>query len=184
VRLDRLCALTSLAINFVLGASACGVDRVYADDRPSQKAVRHAKGFLDSAETGRYVLSFVHMGAQYDGNDDSGVRTVTRNGETVTGHFALVYDYSWEGDGNTQIAFLCDQRGDVYEVQILRTNAVLSQPYAVAKLSIDVLGNALLEAFKDNVSSSDRAQLQTMIRNADPKAILEMGLKLRQAFGR
>ena len=131
------------------------------------------------------MLGFVHMGAQYNNHEYSVTRTVsTRSGETLAGHFALVYDYSWQDDGKTQIAFLCDERGNIYRVQILSTNAVLQQPFAVAKLSIGVLGSALLEAFTNDISSSDRAKLQAIINDADPKAMLELGLRLRQTFAR
>jgi hypothetical protein len=184
VRRNRTSALPTIATIVTLVALFYANGRLYSDDRASQQAVRRAKAFLDSADNGRYVLSFVHMGASYDGHTYSSTRTVTRNGETVAGHFALVYDYSWQDDGKTQIAFLCDEQGDVYRVQIMRTNAKFSQPFAVAKLSIDLLGNALLEAFKEKMSETDRAQLQTLIRDSNPQAILELGLKLRQAFGR
>jgi hypothetical protein len=42
-------------------------------------------------------------------------------------------------------AFLCDRRGNVYEVQVTDTNAILNQPFATANLTIKVLGNLLIE---------------------------------------
>jgi hypothetical protein len=185
VRLTRMPASPSLTVLFTLGVLIGSSCLGYSDDRPSDRAVRRARTFLDTADNGRYVLGFVHMGARYEGNAYSTtLKVTTRSGETLDGHFALVYDYSWESDGNTQIAFLCDPRGDIYDVRILRTNAVLSQPYAVAKLSIDLLGNTLLEAFKSDLKESDRAKLQTIIRDCDPEAMLKLGLKLRQLFAR
>jgi hypothetical protein len=184
MRLFRTHSRPSFAILIALGALVHGAGHLYSDDRPSQKAVRRSRAFLDSAENGQYVLSFDHMGAQYRGHEYSGtIAVTTQSGTTLAGHFALVYEYSWEDDGHDKIAFLCDQRGNVYEVQVLKSNGELSRPFVFAKVSIDVLGSALLEAFKDNISKSDRAKLQTMINNSDPKSILELGLKLRQTFG-
>ncbi len=182
MRRNQRTAIASLLSLVALSGLLATHTQMYAYDRSSQSAIGRASKFLGSQTTGKYVLGFVHLGARYDGHELASVRTVTRQGTPVPGHFALVYDYSCENDGRTQIAFLCDHGGKVYDVQILDHNGVLNTPYTLAKLSIDVLGNALLDAFKDNMSSSDRSQLQTMIRNADPEAMLKMGLRLRQAF--
>jgi hypothetical protein len=183
MQLSRTPAAFSLVALLALGVSSGVPCRAYSDDAPSRSAVSRAKKFFDCADNARYVLGFVHMGASYDGSTYAGVRPVVRNGETVSGQFAVVYDYAWQSDGKTRIAFLCNEQGDVYRVQILYTNATLQHPFAVAKLSIDVLGTAILEAFKNKMNETDRAQLQTLIKDSDPQAILELGLKLRQAFG-
>ena len=98
-------------------------------------------------------------------------------------HFALVYRMNWENDGVTNVAFLCDGKGSVYEVQILGTNAILQQPYTLANASITIVGNLILEAFRDRLSEEEMRQVKAMIDNPNARGLLEMGLKLQQTFG-
>src|SRR5438270_428338 len=85
-----------------------------------QTSVNRAHDFLKSEKRGRNVLSYVHFGAQYKGHT-----FVERRGvNNQPAHFALVYRMNWENDGVTNVAFLCDGKGSVYEVQILGTNAI------------------------------------------------------------
>jgi hypothetical protein len=102
--------------------------------------------------------------------------------KSLSGHFALVYQYKWEGDGKTSLAFLCDPRGDIYQVQVLKSNGVANAPFVLSKLSISVVGSGLLQAFNDKISSEQRAQLETIIADADPKALLQVVLQIRQAL--
>lgn len=153
-----------------------------AADEPTARAVEKAHEFLKTESNGRYVLGFVHFGARYNGHSVVERRSVMNNGRTVPGHFALLYDFNWENDGATRLGFLCDEDGDVYGVQVIKTNAILSPPYSLAKLSISLLSELILEAFKDDISSADRKELQTFVRSADPESILELGLKLRQSL--
>ena len=153
-----------------------------AFEEPSSKVINRAHEFLKTKSNGEYILSFVHMGAQYRGHDCLGWTEVLRNGRAVPGHFALVYEFEWEDDGRTRIAFLCNGDGDVYDVQIQKTNAIINSPYAIAKISISVLGKIILEGFGDKISEVDRNQLESFVKNADPESMLELGLKLRQTF--
>ena len=165
-----------------LGTAAFDARVNRAADQPSSKAIQRAHDFLKTETTGKYILGFVHMGARYNGHEVVERREVARKGRMLPGHFALVYDFDWEADGTTQLAFLCDADGDVYDVQVLKTNAFLNSPFDLAKLSIAVLGEVILEAFKDNMTAKDKEQVQSFIKNADPEAMLELGLKLRQAL--
>jgi len=176
---------TALAIAVciaLLGTTTGGAGLARAADQPSRKSIERAHDFLKTEATGKYVLGFVHMGAQYNGHEIVERRSVSRKGREVPGHFALVYDFDWEADGSTQLAFLCDADGDIYDVQVLRTNAFLNSPYDLAKLSIAVLGELILEAFKEKMTAEDRQQLQTFVKNADPESMLELGLRFRQAL--
>lgn len=179
---NRTCtAILTLAL--LAFATASGT-QARAESGPSEKAVRRAHEFLKGESTGRYVLGFVHMGARYDGHELVELVGVKRNGRPVPGHFALVYGYDWQGDGSTRIAFLCDREGSVYEMQVLDHNGVLNRPFDLAKLSIAVLGEALLEAFREQMTDSDQALLRRIVRDADPKSLLELGLTFRQAISK
>jgi hypothetical protein len=96
---------------------------------------------------------------------------------------ALVYKYDWENGGEADLAFLCDPSGNVYAVQVVRSNAILP-PYTVANTSISILGNFLLEGFKNQMTPAQVQQARQFIDNPNARGLLEMELKLQQAFGR
>jgi hypothetical protein len=151
-----------------------------AEERAHQAAVRRARSFLDSQSVGRDILSFVHMGARYDGHEFLEQTGLAESPTAVRPGFGLVYRFNWEGDGRTEVAFICDTQGNVCRVQILHSNGVFNYPFGVSKLSIDILGSAVMEAFKDQMGETQQAELQALISKADPKSLLEMKLKLQQ----
>jgi hypothetical protein len=148
-------------------------------------AVKRADRLLSSASCGRDVISMAHFGSGYVNHAWVQTMHVTRNGSVAPGEFALVYSYRWGADGKTKVAFLCDQRGTVTEVQVLETNAgPLNQPFMLANATIQIAGNAIIGAFKEKMSDQDRKTFQTIVNNADAKALLEFSLALEQALGR
>lgn len=144
----------------------------------TQQALEKADAFLSTEERGKEILSYVHLGAEYHGHQYLRTRPVDNNPEA----FALVYRFRWEDDGITDVAFLCDSRGYVYQVQIVWTNAVWNQPFVFANASIRILGNSLIEMYKDKLSEDERRQLRELVRNADAKSLLELSLMLEQRF--
>ena len=74
--------------------------------------------------------------------------------------------------------------GSVYRVQIMATNAVRSQPFILANVAIQVLGNLLIEANKAKMSESQRKLVQTFVDDADAKGMLEWSLKFQQMVDR
>jgi hypothetical protein len=169
----------------VLGLVLLLAPAVRADDDIDQKALDRAHAFLKTTQRGRDVLGFAHAGTRYMGHKYKDSRFVTDlEGKRIPGRFALVYTYDWNDDGWTELAFLCDRRGNVYQVQVVDTNAVLNQPFAVANATIKILGNLLIEAFKDNMTADERKQVQKAVDDADAKGLLEMSLKLQQTFGK
>jgi hypothetical protein len=174
-----------LALSMVLGLMALFVSKVHAADAPDQKAVDRAHEFLKTQQRGTDVLSMVHYGAKYRGHTYAETRFVTNaKGERISGHFALVYTYKWEDDGKTRVAFLCDAKGNVYEVQIVETNAEFQAPFVRANVSIKVIGNLLIETFKNDLKEGQRKELQKFVDDADAKSMLEWSLKLQQTLGK
>jgi hypothetical protein len=141
----------------------------------SARAVDRADNFLSAADRGREILNFVHFGAEYHGHEF--VKTV----DLSDGDFALVYRYHWEESGVTDVAFLCNARGDFQSVEIVRSNAELSQPFLAANVTIKMVGSALLEANKRTMSRDDQNQLQALVDSADAKGILEWLLRYEQS---
>jgi hypothetical protein len=144
----------------------------------SADAVNKAHAFFRTPKRGQEILNYVHMYAAYRGHDY--VRTVALE----NGQFELIYRFRWEDDGVTDIAFLCNAQGSFDRLQITYTNAGFNQPFFFADATIQVLGRALIEAYKDKMSESDLRFVRRLIDRADAKGMLEFTLKLEQALGR
>jgi len=166
---------TALMLGLLLAAASAAP--VQAQD---QNAINRAQAFLNANTRGRDVLSYVHAGSTYRGHTYQ--QRVGVKGKP--GDFALIYRFNWENDGISDVAFLCDGAGIVYEVQVTYTNAVLQQPFAVANLSINLLGNALLGAFRNQMQPEEIQRAQQFIDSANARALLGMSLRLQQSFGR
>jgi len=173
----------ALAAVLTLVLAAVPAPLARAADDIDQKSVDRAHAFLNTAPRGRNILSYVHFGSKYQGHSYKATRFVTNGGKRVAGHFALLYDFAWEDDGKTQVAFLCDARGTLYEVQVVSTNAVFNQPFLTANATIKVLGGLLVEAFKNKMTAAERQDVQKLVENADAKGMLEWSLKFQQGLG-
>jgi len=141
-----------------------------------QKSIDRALAFLSTANCGRDVLGFVHAGASYKGHVFQR-RVSVKN---KPGDFALIYRFSWENDGISDVAFLCDGAGVVYDVQATFTNGILQQPFSVANLTINLLGKALLDSYRDQMQPEEIQRAQQFIDNANARGLLAMSLRLRQ----
>lgn len=147
----------------------------------SQQAIDRAQAYLQTREMGKNILSFVHFGADYKGHSYSGRATVVdEDGKTLTDKFALVYRFNWEDDGVTDVAFLCNSSGRIYEVQMMKSNGVLQRPFAVADMTIQVLGDAILKAMGNDLKEKDRADLKRLVDSADSHGLLVAYLRLGQ----
>ena len=107
LRLSQARAHTLMAV-LALGLLTTLVPAAQASDESDQRAVNKAHGFLRTEKRGKEILSYIHMGASYQGHQY--MRTVpvkNRMGDLIEGDFALVYRYKWEDDGVTDAAFLC-----------------------------------------------------------------------------
>lgn len=152
----------------------------------SSSSIEKASRFIGSRSSGEYVLGFVHFGATYKRHKYLGNLPVKdRFGKAIPGEFAAVYEYDWDanGPGNTHVAFLCDKNGKVEDVRVLKTNAVLHQPFVAANATIQLLGAVIVEAFKDQFTAEDKRLLEKLLQNADSEGLLEFGLTFRQAAG-
>lgn len=149
-------------------------------------ATSRARAFLGGRAMGTYILSFVHLGATFRGQ--TFVKQVPVYGvdnRQIAGEFALIFDLGWDanGGGSTRIAYVCDRTGRVTDVQVQSTTAVLQQPFAFADATIQIVGTALIESFRDRMSADDIRQAETLVRTANSEGLLEMGIALRQVVG-
>jgi hypothetical protein len=143
----------------------------------SQSALDNAHNFLKSRDHGSDILGFLHYTADYHGHE---FRQLTAMGG---GTFALVYRFHWNNDDVTDAAFVCDSRGNVNDIRILSTTAILNQPFFFANAAIQVLGNLVIEAAKDKISPAERKLVQTMVDNGDAKALLLWQVRFQRFWG-
>lgn len=172
VRMSVVAVLVALA---ALAPAARGADI-------DQQAINRAHNFLMTQKRGRFVLSYVHAGTTYVRHAyKEPVRGVSGpDGKTIPGHFALVYAFDWNRDGASDVAFLCDRRGNVYDVKVIYCNGIINQPFGVANTTIKLLGAVIRESCK---TEADKREVQRLIDNADAKGLLVLGLKLQQSIG-
>jgi len=168
----------ALAASLVL---ALVVRPALADD-VDKAAIRKADGFLKTAKRGQFIGGFCHFGVAYRGHSAAGVRLVKNAaGGLVAGHFALVYDFKMSDGVETQLAFLCDAKGNVYRAQVMSSNGIIQKPYGLANVSIKLLGEAVYEAMKDNLAEGDRRVFRRLVDAADAEGLMLFCLKVQQA---
>jgi hypothetical protein len=141
---------------------------VHAD--PSREAVKKISNYLDQKSSAETILSVVHMGTEYKGHEFLAIHAVTGK----PNNFALDYRYKWSDDGETDLRFFCEGDGSVYNVQVLKTNAVLNQPFALAQASIKIISQVLLN--NSDVTAEQRAAIQKLIDAEDAKGLLVLML--------
>lgn len=140
---------------------------------------QRAKGFLDNDQNARNVLSFIHLYADYHGHEflrETGVKD--GDGNPVPGQVALVYRYHWEDDGVTDVAFFVDQSGTIVGTWLGNDNGVLSQPFALANLSIQVLGRMVINS-DDKMSQNDRELAIKLVDQADARGLMNLWLRMQ-----
>jgi len=168
----------------LIGLFAISSSTVRGEEANSE-AIQRAHKFLRTAACGKDVIGIAHFGTTYKTHSYLKTLNVTTSeGKPVPGHFALVYHYEWDPNGWTDIAYLCDTRGSIYDVQVQDTNAILQQPFAAADATIQVVGNVLLAAYKDKLTDADRKQFKTILANADSRGLLKWSLKMEQTLGK
>jgi len=149
-----------------------------------REAVEKARAYLNQASVGQMIGIAAHT-AQLLSHGQPENETEPRavkdsNGRVVPGKFGLVYDFRWRGllgDGQTQLAFLCDRQGNIEKVQVLASNGL---PWAGANLLLQPLRAKLKDAVNDlQVDAQFRQNLQQRIDNTDAKGLLEIGLRYR-----
>ncbi len=167
----------------LVALSSTGVAR--ADGDIDQSAVDRAHRFLSTPQQGQYILSFAHFGAAYRSHRHSETRFVKdASGNRIPGEFALVYSFRWDDDGVTELAFLCDAAGNVGQIAVISSNGILQKPFALADATIQILGNLVIEALKNDLQDSDRRELQQIVNSANSRKLLEWALAFRQRVGR
>ncbi|MBI1248167.1 hypothetical protein GC197_10050 [bacterium] len=156
------------------------LDTAMAQD---QAAISKTRRFLETTTNARYVISFAHFGADFKQMDYLGTVDVKdRYGNKIPGEFALVYYYTWDayGAGHTKIAYLCDKNGNIEDVQVLSCDANVQRPFAMANVSIKLIGQIVIEAFREQMKPDELRKAQALVQAADSEGLLEMGIGFRQ----
>lgn len=164
----------SLHVLLLIGILLAFAAPSQAQHELSQRAIDRADRFLSTDQRAQATLNFVHFGTDYRRQE------YRRTMPLGQGRFALVYRLYWNDDGFTDIEYSCDPNGAVREAKVDYTNASFNEPFLWAKASIQILGNLIIAAFQDKLTDNDRKQLQKLVDDADPKAMLNWSLQLDQ----
>ena len=174
-----------LALLLPLTFAAIAPNATMGQTDVSSSVIRKTKSFLETRTTGKYILEFLHMGGTYKSHTLNRVTGVNDSlGKTVSGKFAVIYDFVWDanGKGHTRVAFYCDKQGTITGIKVLYYDAYVNTPFTFAEGAIHVVGQLVIEAFRDQMSSSERRTAESLVRSADAKGLLTLGLALRQSM--
>lgn len=175
----RVLKLSSLVVCglLVLAASSQAQDR---------RVVDKAKTYLDTTHNAKQILRLAHMGADLRSYAYAGESVVNDlQGNRKPGHFAHHYDYDWEwnGQGYTRLAFIYDENGVIYDIAIMKTNGVANAPFDLSSASIQLVGGLFIEAMRNSATQEEIRGMEAAIRNANSKALLINSIKIGQATG-
>ncbi|VTS00759.1 hypothetical protein [Tuwongella immobilis] len=140
------------------------------------KAVSRAEKLLSPASMGKTINNYLHFGTTYRSHGDM----VLYNVDNRPTEFALLVTFKWEsnGVGTTKVFFFFNSNGAFIGLRVKESDGLFQSPFTAANLTIKLLGEALYEAFKDNMTDGDKQFFRTAIDNADAKSLLELYLVL------
>ena len=150
------------------------------------QVVANAKKYLDSTHNAKQILMLTHLGATLQSYSYAGKASVQDpQGNQVFGHFALLFDYNWlwNGQGYTRLAFLYDEQGIIYQINIVKTNGTVNSPFELSSRSIQLVGGLFVGAMRGNANEEELRNLEAAVRNADTKSLLIGSIKIGQAAG-
>jgi hypothetical protein len=142
------------------------------------EALNKAKVFLKDDCRGKELMNFIYLGSTYKG---ASYRSVT---PANNGGFLVTCDLRWEttGPGYTIVVLTFDPDGNLSATRIVDTDAYVPA-YYVASKSIEILGNALLDHYKDQLTDIQMALLRKIVKAADAKSLMELSLAVEQFTG-
>ncbi len=146
---------------------------------PDPASIRRARQFLDRNDVANNISTlFLHTGASFDGHTFQGIGALQDNTEG----FALLYQFNWDRDGLTDVAFVCDPSGAISHLQVMKTNARGSPPFALAQIGGQFLSGVVqkLADDDDKMSPEDKATLKELVANPDVKKLLDFYLRAGQ----
>jgi hypothetical protein len=156
---------------------------------PTSTALRRARQLCDfdvKAQSGREILSALHFGAKMVSCKSIGIakKITDDSGREIYDQFALAYRWKWDaggGVGTTDVVFYFKtDTGQFVDLAVDKTDAEFNQPFALANLSIALVGEVLYEAMKDDMTDADKRIFRALIDRADTKALLEWSLRFKQ----
>ena len=144
--------------------------------------VAQGRSYVESSKVSKSVLGLMHTGASYTGCDPLGVCKVTDDDDKVIpGEFAVKVRLNWaysEGDEDwTEVYYFFNADGRFTGLKTGKTTGIISQPFAVGGLAVEVIKAALLDSIK---GKPDEDTWAPIIKEADAKNLTEIWLKLNQ----
>jgi len=147
-----------------------------------QERIDKAKEFFDAEERGKFMLGYLHLGGDYDSHKCEVLDVEDEDGNVIPALFGLRYEFAWSiggSDNTTTVDLIFDAKGHLSNVNNAKSTSIVSPPYLLANGAIKILGQALLEATKDNLKDEDKDFIQKCIDDADARKLMIFGLKFQ-----
>lgn len=155
---------------------------VHAED---PKQVAAALKFLDKETRTKSILGAMHTGVTPGKMTYTKLHTEVRMGNVVKkNYFALEMNYTWKGgltgNGSTDVVFYFDDKGQLFDLVALRSNALLLGPFEGANLALGVMKEAIKEASKND--PNEKAINRIAEECSDARRLLLLQLAVEQAL--
>jgi hypothetical protein len=171
--------IAKMACTVVFLAIGTGVaTRTLEAQAVSRSAVNKAESFLKNDCRGKEIMGFIYLGADYKGASYRDLKPVGDGG------FVVTCELRWEttGPGYTVVALSFDSGGSLSGTRVVDTDAFIPSFYLASK-SIEILGNALLDQYKDRLSEIQLNLFRKIVKAADAKSLMELILAIEQLAG-
>lgn len=170
--------------SLVLFVALCCYPLIGSGQEISKSAVNKAHEFLISGKTGKQINNIMHMGTTYSGHEVLGVSRVRDSrGNVIPGEFAIEYRFWWDEKYSTDLLVFCTPSGSIDSIRAGRSDGIAQAPFLMSQATVSLIGEALYETFRDQMSTDEKRNLRLIIDKSDTKSLLEMQLKLQQAVG-
>ena len=155
-----------------------------ASAQPDPGAVARARRVADKRQVVKDVVEQVlQVGASFTRKSFRGVRVLADGEGQSTRYFALDYRYRWNSDGWTDVAYICNETGQVTGLQVLDWRAEDNEaPFANAKANVAVFGAVLLKLAENDpkFTPDDKAAVGELVDARDAQKLLTIYLTVAQ----
>lgn len=139
-----------------------------------ERAISKDRSFIENDDNAKSILGFMHPTANYMG------QRYSHYVPGDNGSFTIFYDFPWEDNNSTTVAFDADADGTVHSVSVAQDTSSFPA-FVGANLLIQVLGNMVIDSYKDKMTDEQRNKAQQLVRDTDAKGLMELWLQLGTA---
>jgi hypothetical protein len=149
--------------------------------------VARARGFLEKADRTKKILNSMHFGTTpIKGAFNQLFTKVTVNGTEKPGFFAIEMRYNWKGgltgNGETDVQFFFNDKGNLFDVKAVRCNARLFGPFDGGNLVLGLVKGVIKEMAKNDPKEKEINRFVDACK--DIRQLMILQLQLEQLLGK